>query len=96
MIVAGVALLSAFVQFLSWTFASGNTAGPIVGNSTADAVYSMSSLPLSLVSLAFDIGFWPFTFLNGVIWGAVILFVVKLYGSLKLKRSARSETPKAL
>jgi hypothetical protein len=95
MIVGGVALLSALIQFFSWAFASGNTAGPVVGNSTADAVYTLSSLPLSVVSRALDIGFWPVALLNGVIWGAIILFVIKLYGVLKFKRSARSETSKA-
>jgi hypothetical protein len=94
-IVAGVVLLSALIQFLSWAFASGNTAGPVAGNSTADVVYRLSSLPLSLIARALDIGFWPVALLNGVIWGAVILFVIKLFGTLKFKRSARSETPKA-
>jgi hypothetical protein len=94
-IVAGMVLLSAIVQFLSWAFASGNTAGPVVGNSSADAVYKWSSLPLSLVPGALEIGFWPVALLNGAIWGAAILFLIKLFGALKFKRNAPSETPKA-
>jgi hypothetical protein len=86
-IVGGVALLSALIQFLSWAYASGNTAGPVSGNGAADVVYKLSSFPLSLVSSALDVGFWPVAVLNGAIWGVVILFAVKLRGTQRDSKS---------
>lgn len=69
-----ITLLSVVVQFLSWSFASGNTARPLESNTGAEVIYAISSFPLSIVARrAFDAGFWPVTFFNGMLWAFAAL-----------------------
>jgi hypothetical protein len=76
----GVSLLSVVVQFLTWAFASGNTARPLAPNTIADIGYAVASFPVTffLRHALYD-GFWALTFFNAVLWGVVALTLTRLW-----------------